>query len=146
MPFRLTNAPSTFQALMNSVFKPLLRKGVLVFFDDILVYSTSWKELLLHLETILKLMQMHLLYANLKKCTFGVKKVHYLGHIISDKGVQTEGDKIKAIKEWPIPHTMKQLRGFLGLKGYYRQFIQGYGIVCKPLTQLLHKDAFSWTE
>lgn len=127
MPFGLTNAPSTFQSLMNSVFKPLLRKGVLVFFDDILVYSQSWDAHLNHLRTVLDLMQQNHLCANIKKCSFGVAKVHYLGHIISNSSVQTEPDKIQAIVNWPAHTNVKQLRGFLGLTGYYRRFIQGYG-------------------
>lgn len=103
-PFGLTNAPSTFQALMISVFKPLLRKGVLVFFDDILIYSKSLDEHLSHLEAVLKLMQQYSLYANIKKCFFGVNEVHYLGHIISNKGVQTEKEKIKAITDCRTPY------------------------------------------
>lgn len=145
MPFGLTNAPFTFQSLMNHVFKPLLRKGVLVFFDDILVYSSSWEEHLVHLQLVLQIMQQNSLHANLKKCSFGVKEIHYLGHVISEKGIHTEPDKILAITSWPTPKTLKHLRGFLGLTGYYRRFVQDYGNICKPLTTLLKKDAFTWT-
>ena len=97
MPFRLTNAPSTFQSLMNHIFQPMLRKGVLVFFDDILIYSSSWQEHVCHLQMVLQLMLENHLHANMKKCSFGVTQVHYLGHVISDKGVHTELDKISAI-------------------------------------------------
>lgn len=131
---------------MNSVFKPMLRRGVLVFFDDVLVYSKSWDEHLLHLERVLQLLKENSLYANQKKCSFGVTQIHYLGHIISNHGVSTEPDKIAAVLEWPTPKTLKQLRGFLGLTGYYRRFIQGYGQICRPLTDLLKKEAFIWSE
>lgn len=146
MPFGLTNAPSTFQALMNHIFKPLLRKCVLVFFDDILIYSPSWDDHLLHVQEVLQLMSSNSLHANLKKCSFGTTQIHYLGHIISEKGVETEPDKVNAIVQWPTPRTLKQLRGFLGLTGYYRRFIKDNGKICKPMTQLLRKDAFQWTQ
>lgn len=130
MLFGLTNAPLTFQSLMNFVFRPLLRKGVLVFFDDILVYSKSWNDHLMHLKEVLELMQTHSLHANLKKCSFGVTHIHYLVHIISDQGVSTEPAKLQAVLNWPSPKNLKQLRGFLGLTGYYRRFVQGYGQLC----------------
>ncbi|WOG95777.1 hypothetical protein DCAR_0415105 [Daucus carota subsp. sativus] len=146
MPFGLTNAPSTFQALMNHVFKPLLRKCILVFFDDILIYSPTWEDHLKHLQEVLTLMKTHTLHANLKKCSFGTTQIHYLGHIISEKGVETEKDKVQSILQWPQPTNLKQLRGFLGLTGYYRRFIKDYGKICKPMTQLLKKDAFHWDD
>ncbi|GJZ37982.1 reverse transcriptase [Tanacetum coccineum] len=115
MPFGLTNAPLTFQSLMNTVFKAFLRKFVLVFFDDILIYSKNLKE---HLE--------------------------YLGHIISAQGVSIDLSKIEAMQKWPIPSTLKHLRGFLGLTGYYRRFIKDYASISQPLVALTKKDTFKW--
>jgi hypothetical protein len=117
MPFRLTNAHSTFQGLMNEVFKHFLRKFVLVFFDDILVYSKLAKEHDGHLRQVLNVLQTHQLYGKKSKCKFGVGVIDYLGHFISEQGVSIDLSKISAIFNWQTPSTIKSLRGFLGLIG-----------------------------
>jgi hypothetical protein len=146
MPFGLTNAPATFQSLMNTVLAQFLRKFALVFFDDILIYSKSLSDHIIHLEAVLEVLRQNQLYAKLSKCTFGQDKIEYLGHVISSEGVATDPSKIEIIKQWPSPSNPTQLRAFLGMTGYYRRFIQGYGIICKPLFKSLKKDGFSWND
>jgi hypothetical protein len=144
MPFGLTNAPATFQCLMNKIFQTVLRKFVLVFFDDILIYSGTWKDHLVHLEIGLRTLQHHQLYARLSKCSFGAKEVDYLGHKVPGQRVSMELNKIQAVLNWPTPANIKQLRGFLGLTGYYRRFVRAYANIAAPLTDLLKKDSFLW--
>ncbi|KAJ0524209.1 putative nucleotidyltransferase, Ribonuclease H [Helianthus annuus] len=145
MPFGLTNAPSTFQRLMNDVFRPFLRRFILVFFDDILIYSKSWSDHLHHLTVTLQILLDNQLVAKLSKCVFGQPQVAYLGHIISSSGVAVDPDKIITLQQWPIPQNV-QVRRFLGLTGYYRCFIKNYASIVGPLTNLLRKDAFCWTD
>src|SRR6202020_734610 len=133
MPFSLTNAPSTFQGLRNSNFKPFLRKFVLVFFDDILICNKSWKDHVEHVDRVLQLLEEKQLYAKRYKCVFGVQEVECLGHIVSHEGVKVDPSKIKAIKEWKIPTSIKHLRGFLKLTRYYRKFFKNYGRIATHL-------------
>jgi hypothetical protein len=115
---------------------------VLVFFDDILI----WEEHLQHVDRVLQLLEEKNIYENPSKCAFGVQEVEYLGHILSHEGVKVDPNKIEAMREWKIPKTLKTIRGFLGLIGYYRKFENNYGQIATPLTTLLKKEEFSWTE
>ena len=146
MPFGLSNAPATFQALMNDVLRPYLRKFVLVFFDDILIYSASWAEHLQHVGIVLETLQAHHLHLKRSKCSFGATSVAYLGHVISEGGVAMDADKVAAVASWPPPRSARGLRGFLGLAGYYRKFIKDFGLIAAPLTRLLRRDAFAWDD
>jgi hypothetical protein len=144
MPFGLTNAPSTFQSLMNEIFNKVTCKFVLVFFDDILIYSKTWDEHLQHLLIVFKILRANRLYVRREKCSFAQEEVIYLGHIIGRQGVRMDPEKVSAMRDWPIPRSIKALRGFLGLTGYYRKFIHQYGSIARALTQLLKKDSFQW--
>jgi hypothetical protein len=145
MPFGLCNAPSTFQSLMNHVFHPFLRHFVLVFFDDILIYSKTWKDHLTHVDQVLSLLSQHHLFLKQSKCAFGASEVEYLGHLMGKDGVRVDPKKIEAMQYWPHPKTLKSLHGFLGLTGYYRKFVKNYGKIAAPLTALLKKNSFTWT-
>ncbi|XP_042944794.1 uncharacterized mitochondrial protein AtMg00860-like [Carya illinoinensis] len=145
MSFGLTNALATFQGLMNTIFQRFLRRFVLVFFDDILVYSSGMEEHVGHLKLVLETLP-HKLYAKRSKCLFGVVEVDYLGHIVKEEGVKAYPKDVAAMLEWPVPKNTISLRGFLGLTRYYRKFIQGYGIIAAPLTDLSRKNAFKWDD
>jgi hypothetical protein len=146
MPFGLTNAPASFQSIMNKIFHPLLRKCVLVFMDDILIYSPTLSEHTQHLHQVFEILQENNFFVKESKCVFGQQELEYLGHLITANGVATEPSKIVVVTNWPVPSTIKQLRGFLGLTGYYRRFIQHYGMISAPLTTLLKKRVpFVWT-
>jgi len=144
MPFGLTNAPATFQSLMNQIFKHVAQKFVLVFFDDILVYSPSWLQHLEHLEIVLQILKEEHLFAKSSKCSFAVREIAYLGHVISVSEVAMDKEKLSAIQDWPRPTSLPLLRGFLGLTGYYRKFVRSYASIAAPLTDLTKKEAFVW--
>lgn len=139
MPFGLTSAPATFQSCMNSILSPLLRRFVLVFVDDILIYSKTLPEHVKHLQIVLQILTTHQLKVKKSKCSFAQQRLAYLGHIMSPNGVSTDEDKIQAVSNWPTPTSVKELRGFLGLAGYYQKFVRHYGLLSKPLTNLLRK-------
>ena len=131
--------------MMNEVLQPYLRKFVLVFLDDILIYSPSWESHLAHLRLVLLQLRHHNFFLKRSKCSFAQDQIDYLGHIISRAGVATDPAKTEAMLAWPTPTTVTELRGFLGLTGYYRRFVPHYGIVAKPLTNILKKQQFIWT-
>ncbi|GJS12023.1 putative nucleotidyltransferase, ribonuclease H [Tanacetum coccineum] len=147
MPFGLTNAPAVFMDLMNRVCKPYLDKFVIVFIDDILIYSRDEKEHEGHLKTILELLKKEELYAKFSKCEFWIHTVKFLGHVIDSSGIHVDPTKIEAVKNWASPTTPSEIRQFLGLAGYYRRFIEGFSKIAKPMTELTQKDRkFDWGE
>ncbi|XP_057812846.2 uncharacterized protein LOC131026858 [Cryptomeria japonica] len=146
MPFGLTNAPATFQSCMNRIFNKQLRKLVLVFFDDILIYNHTWEDHIRHLEEVLSIMESQSLFAKLSKYEFGLIEILYLGHVTSADGVKEDEEKIRAIRDWPSPQNITELRGFLGLCAYYRRFVRGFPQLAAPLTDLTKNGAFKWTK
>jgi hypothetical protein len=145
MSFRLTNAPAYFMYLMNSVFMPELDKFVVVFIDDILVYSKSEDEHTKHLHTVLQRLRDHHIYAKFSKCDFWLREIKFLGHTISQDGIEVDPEKVQEVMDWKPPTTVWQIRSFLGLAGYYRRFIPDFSRIAKPMTELLKKGVkFDW--
>ncbi|GJR80240.1 putative reverse transcriptase domain-containing protein [Tanacetum coccineum] len=145
MLFGLTNAPAVFMDLINRVCKPYLDKFVIVFIDDILIYSKNKEEHKKHLKIILELLKNEQLYAKFSKCDFWLESVQFLGHVINNKGVHVDPAKVEAIRNWSAPTTPKEVRQFLGLAGYYRRFIEGFLLISKPLTKLTEKNKkYEW--
>jgi hypothetical protein len=147
MSFGLTNAPAFFMHLMNKVFMDYLDTFVVIFIDDILIYSKSEAEHEKHLRLVLQRLREHKLYAKLNKCEFWIDEVPFLGHVISKGGIAVDPGKVKDVLDWVVPQTVKEVRSFLGLAGYYRRFIENFSKIAKPLTSLLEKGIdFSWTD
>jgi hypothetical protein len=147
LPFGLTNAPATFMHLMQSIFGPHLDVFVIVFLDDILIFSKTENEHKQHVRKVLELLRKHKLFAKKSKCEFFQQSVSFLGHVVSAEGISMEQDKVKAITDWPRPKSSTEVRSFLGLAGYYRRFVQGFSRIASPLTELLHNDhKFEWNQ
>ncbi|GJS89104.1 putative reverse transcriptase domain-containing protein [Tanacetum coccineum] len=145
MLFGLTNAPAVFMDLMNRVCKPYLDKFMIVFIDDILIYSKSKQEHEEHLKLILELLKKEQLYAKFSKCEFWIPKVQFLGHMIDSQGIYVDPTKIKSIKDWASPKTATKIRQFLGLAGYYQRFIEGFSKIAKPMSKLTQKKVkYNW--
>jgi len=144
--FGLTNILAYFMDLINRVFHPYLDKFVVVFIDDILIYSKLREDHQEHLRTMLSTLAEHKLYAKLKKCDFWMEEVHFLGHIISKDGISVDPAKVASIEGWPRPTTVTEVRSFMGMAGYYRRFVMDFSRIALPLTWLLRKDhKFEWT-
>ena len=134
MPFGLTNAPAAFMDLMNRVFAQYLDKFIIVFIDDILVYSKTPEEHEEHLRVTLQLLRDSKLYAKFSKCDFWLSEVHFLGHVVSKEGVSVDPAKVEAVSKWAAPTSVTEIRSFLGLAGYYRRFVEGFSKIASPLT------------
>ena len=146
MSFGLSGAPATFQSAMNSTLATVLRKCALVFFDDILVYSPTIDKHAQDLQSVLELLRRDQWQVKRSKCAFAQQSLAYLGHIISGEGVATDPDKVKEILNWQTPASVKELRAFLGLIGYYRKCVAHFGVLARPLFDLLKKNViFQWT-
>ena len=146
MPFGLTNASSTFMRLMNEVLRPFLGKFVVVYLDDILVYSSNKDDHLNHLQQLFEVLREQKLYGKLEKCTFMQREIGFLGFIISDEGVKVDPSKVEAISSWPVPKTITEVRSFHGLASFYRRFINNFSTLLAPITECTKHGKFQWNE
>ena len=140
MPFDLTNTPNTFMRLMNHILCPFSGKCVVVYFDDILIYSKSLAEHVIHLQSVLDVLRRERLYANHKKCTFYTNQLVFLGYVVSEHSIQVDQVKVKAISEWPTPTNVSEVRSFHGLTSFYRCFVKDFSTIVAPLTSIVNKN------
>ena len=147
MPFGLTNAPAAFMVLMHRVFQPYLDKFVVVFVDDILIYSHSEEEHQDHLRIVLQALRDHQLYANFSNCEFWLTEVKFLRHVVSVTGVSVDPEKVEAVMSWERPKSVFEIRSFLGLAGYYKRFIKDFSRLAPPMTRLTQKEVkYVWND
>lgn len=146
MPFGLSNAPSTFMRLMNHVFKHFIGHFVVVYFDDILVYSKNQEQHLEHLCQVFEVLRKQKLYVNLKKCQFLTNSLVLLGYVVSNEGIMVDPSKIEAITSWSTPNSLHDIRSFHGLASFYRRFIKGFSTIISPITECLKGGTFTWND
>jgi hypothetical protein len=147
MPFGLTNAPSMFMRLMNHVLHAFIGKFVVVYFDDILIYCKNLNEHLDHLRNVLSVLRSEQLYANLKKCSFCMEKIVFLGYVVTAQGIEMDEEKVKAIRDWPTPKSVSGVRSFHGLASFYRRFVNDFSTIVAPLTEIVKKSVgFKWND
>ena len=144
MPFGLSNAPSTFMTLMNQVFGPYIGKFVVVYFDDILIYSKNEHEHQDHLTQVMLVLERGKLFGNLKKCEFFTPEVTFLGYIVTGEGINADESKVEAIRSWPIPKGIHDVRAFHGLASFYRRFIRDFSTIMAPMTEVIKGTSFVW--
>ena len=147
MPFGLTNVPNTFMRLMNHVLRSFIGKFVVVYFDDILVYSKSLDEHVDHLHAVFDVLKENKLYVNLQKCSFVMESVVFLGFVVTSKGISVDEEKVRAIREWPTPRNANEVRSFHGLARFYRRFMKDFSSTAAPLNELAKKNVvFKWDD
>lgn len=146
MPFGLTNAPSTFMRVMNQILRHFIGKFVVVYFDDILVYSYDESEHLQHLREVFMTLRGEKLYVNLKKCSFMTCSLCFLGFVLTSTGIKVDEEKIKVIREWTAPKSLQEVRSFYGLASFYRRFIRNFSTISAPLTDCMKKGEFKWSK
>jgi hypothetical protein len=147
MPFGLTNSASTFMRLMNHMLRAFIGKFVVVYFDDILIYSKEIDEHISHLRQVLDVLRKESLYVNLKMCDFCMDRIVFLGYVVSSKGIKMDEAKVKAIQEWPTPKSVTKVRSFHGLASFYRRFVKDFSTIASPLSEIVKKAVgFKWGE
>ena len=140
MPFGLCNAPATFQRMMNGVFKDLIGKNILVYLDDVTIYSKTFEEHLYTLRVVLERLRNEGLFLKPSKCTFATHRTQLLGFVLDGDGLTTDSEKMEAVRNYPVPTSSIEVQAFLGLVSYYKRFVQGFTEIARPLYYLLRKD------
>ena len=145
MPFGLSNAPSTFMRIMNQALRPFIGKFVVVYFDDILIFSSSMADHLSHIHDVLTVFRRDQLFAAKHKCEFGIPEVLFLGYVVSGQGLAMDQSKVEAVRSWPVPTTVTEIRSFHGLASFYRQFVSHFSTIMATITTCTKEGRFHWT-